>query len=190
MDRKTFSIKSANLLCQTGEIPLTRVESQQGQKQSSDRSTPETHDRSTPDSRNSINSGVNAPIKEQKTSETGASGGPPTNPPGNQVSSGGNGGQNRFASSRRCYHCGKYGHFKRDCPKFKQVNIAHVPSLAEMPNDPITVPGMVGSMEIREMLCDSRATISVVSDSLVPEGSRKCILPQQQVEIPLLIQLP
>ena len=143
-----------------------------GQKQSSDRSTPETHDRSIPDFRNLINSGVNAPIKEEKTSETGASGGPPSNPPGNQVSSGGNGGQNRFASSRRCYHCGKYGHFKRDCPKFKQVNVANVPSLAEMPNDPITMPGMVGSMEIREMLCDSGATISVVSDSLVPEGSR------------------
>ena len=29
----------------------------------------------------------------------------------------------------------------KECPKFKQVNVAHVPSLAEVVNDAITVPG-------------------------------------------------
>ena len=133
--------------------------------QTQDRLTPASSDHSK--HFNTPSAKVN--IKEERSADSEASGGPPSNTPSNQVLSGGNG---RFSSSRRCYHCGRYGHFKRDCPRFKQVNVAHVPSLAEMPNDPITVPGRVGSMEIKEMLCDSGATISVVSDSLVPQDNR------------------
>jgi hypothetical protein len=36
------------------------------------------------------------------------------NPPGTQGK-----GQNRFAASRRCYHCGQNRHFWKDCPNFK-----------------------------------------------------------------------
>ena len=99
------------------------------------------------------------------------SGSHPDNTPSTQGTSKEGKGQNRFAASRRCYHCGQYGHFRKDCSRLKQVMTVHVPSLAEVPNDPITVSGSVGEVKVRKMLCDSGATISVIADNLVPQGT-------------------
>jgi len=61
----------------------------------------------------------------------------------------------------------------KDCRKRKNVAAARVPSLVSVAGDALVVPGKIGDRLVKAMLCDSGATICVVAEELLPEGTEK-----------------
>lgn len=122
------------------------------------------HDQSQDSAKTVTEKGANSSHKDQKPTEGQA--------PNNQHSNGtqANGGA---LETRRCHYCGKVGHLMKDCYRRKNVAAAHVPSLASVASDALVVAGKIGDMQVAAMLCDSGATISVVAEHLVPEGTER-----------------
>ena len=115
------------------------------------------------DGRNAKQGSADAHIKQEKKDEGKPSGETNTN-----LSD--NGAYKDFMANRRWYYCGKRGHLAKDCYKKRNVNVARVPSLAQVSGEALTVSGSIGEVEVPQMLCDSGATISVISEDLVPAG--------------------
>ena len=115
------------------------------------------------DGRNAKQGSADAHIKQEKKDEGKPSGETNTN-----LSD--NGAYKDFMANRRCYYCGKRGHLAKDCYKKRNVNVARVPSLAQVSGEALTVSGSIGEVEVPQMLRDSGATISVISEDLVPAG--------------------
>jgi hypothetical protein len=61
----------------------------------------------------------------------------------------------------------------KDCRKRKNVAAARVPSLVSVVGDALVVPGKIGEQPVKAMLCDSGATICVVAEELLPDGTEK-----------------
>lgn len=56
----------------------------------------------------------------------------------------------------------------KDCRQRKHVAAAHIPSITAVAGNALIVSGTIGREKIKEMLCDSGATICVIAEHLVP----------------------
>ncbi len=125
------------------------------------------------DGRNVISAGTTPNIKEEPASKPASKASPSPNTQSSNYSNGApsnHGTQSKESfSQRKCYYCGKYGHLARDCNRRKHVNVANVPTLAEIPDEALTVSGSIDKVPVPYMLCDSGATISVIADALIPK---------------------
>ncbi len=60
----------------------------------------------------------------------------------------------------------EWPHLAWDCYRRKHVKVANVPTLAEIPDEALTVSGSIDKVPVPYMLCDSGATIA---DALIPK---------------------
>ena len=82
----------------------------------------------------------------------------------------GSGSSKKFNGNRHV--CGKWGHRAADCRS--RVSVAVVPCLTEPAADALVVEGLIDGWRVSDMLCDSGANISMISEHLMPKEPKFC----------------
>jgi len=79
----------------------------------------------------------------------------------------------RDSTNEGCWECGDLSHHRAVCPKRTTATPTHKVTCLTLKGPYCTVPGFVAKHEVKRMLVDSGANISLIAEDLVPEGTIK-----------------